>query len=46
MPPRFGMSEKSIGRIELTSIAVEFQVADTMLKAGNFRLLLFSRNST
>jgi microcompartment protein CcmL/EutN len=34
------MSEKSIGLIELTSVAAGFQVADTMLKAGNVRLLL------
>ena len=34
------MAEKSIGLIELSSIAAGFQVADTMLKAGNVRLLL------
>ena len=34
------MSEKSVGLIELSSIAAGFQVADTMLKAGNVRLLL------
>ncbi|HLP75793.1 MAG TPA: BMC domain-containing protein [Candidatus Paceibacterota bacterium] len=34
------MTERSIGLIELTSIAAGFQVADTMLKAGNVRLLL------
>ena len=34
------MIEKSIGLIELSSIAAGFQVADTMLKAGNVRLLL------
>jgi microcompartment protein CcmL/EutN len=34
------MTEKSIGLIELSSIAAGFQVADTMLKAGNVRLLL------
>jgi microcompartment protein CcmL/EutN len=34
------MSEKSIGLIELSSIAAGFQVADTMLKAGNVRLFL------
>jgi microcompartment protein CcmL/EutN len=34
------MGEKSIGLIELSSIAAGFQVADTMLKAGNVRLLL------
>lgn len=34
------MVEKSIGLIELSSIAAGFQVADTMLKAGNVRLLL------
>jgi len=32
--------EKSIGLIELSSIAAGFEVADTMLKAGNVRLLL------
>ena len=34
------MIEKSIGLIELSSIAAGFQVADTMLKAGNVRLIL------
>jgi microcompartment protein CcmL/EutN len=34
------MSERSIGLIELSSVAAGFQVADTMLKAGNVRLLL------
>ena len=34
------MSEKSIGMIELSSVAAGFQVADTMLKAGNVRLYL------
>lgn len=34
------MSERSIGLIELTSIAAGYAVADTMLKAGNVRLLL------
>ena len=34
------MLEKSVGLIELTSIAAGFQVADIMLKAGNVRLLL------
>ena len=34
------MTEKSIGLIELSSIAAGFMVADTMLKAGNVRLLL------
>jgi len=34
------MNEKSIGLIELSSIAAGFLVADTMLKAGNVRLLL------
>jgi microcompartment protein CcmL/EutN len=34
------MNEKSIGLIELTSIAAGFQVADTMLKAGTVRLML------
>jgi microcompartment protein CcmL/EutN len=34
------MTEKSIGLIELSSIAAGFAVADTMLKAGNVRLLL------
>lgn len=32
--------ERSIGLLELSSIAAGFQVADTMLKAGNVRLLL------
>jgi len=34
------MSEKSIGLVELSSVAAGFQVADTMLKAGNVRLIL------
>ncbi len=34
------MSEKSIGLLELSSVAAGFLVADTMLKAGNVRLLL------
>jgi microcompartment protein CcmL/EutN len=34
------MPEKSIGLIELSSVAAGFAVADTMLKAGNVRLLL------
>ena len=34
------MTEKSIGLIELSSVAAGFLVADTMLKAGNVRLLL------
>lgn len=34
------MSDKSIGLIELSSVAAGFAVADTMLKAGNVRLLL------
>src|SRR5512133_9272 len=34
------MIEKSIGLIELSSVAAGFQVADTMLKAGDVRLLL------
>jgi len=34
------MNEKSIGLIELSSVAAGFQVADTMLKAGTVRLLL------
>jgi microcompartment protein CcmL/EutN len=34
------MAEKSIGLIELSSVASGFEVADTMLKAGNVRLLL------
>ncbi len=34
------MSERSVGLIELSSVAAGFQVADTMLKAGNVRLLL------
>jgi microcompartment protein CcmL/EutN len=34
------MNEKSIGLIELSSVAAGFKVADTMLKAGNVRLLL------
>ena len=34
------MPEKSIGLVELSSVAAGFQVADTMLKAGNVRLIL------
>lgn len=34
------MAERSIGLIELSSVAAGFQAADTMLKAGNVRLLL------
>ena len=34
------MIEKSIGLIELSSIAAGFAVADTMLKAGDVRILL------
>lgn len=34
------MSEKSVGLVELSSVAAGFEVADTMLKAGNVRLLL------
>lgn len=34
------MKEKSIGLIELSSVAAGFAAADTMLKAGNVRLLL------
>ncbi len=34
------MSQKSIGLIELSSVASGFSVADTMLKAGDVRLLL------
>ncbi len=34
------MSEKSVGLIELSSIAAGFAVADSMLKAGNVRLYL------
>jgi microcompartment protein CcmL/EutN len=34
------MPEKSIGLIELSSVAAGFEIADTMLKAGNVRLLL------
>ncbi len=34
------MNDKSIGLIELSSVAAGFQVADTMLKAGTVRLLL------
>lgn len=34
------MNEKSLGMIELSSVAAGFQVADTMLKAGNVRLVL------
>jgi microcompartment protein CcmL/EutN len=34
------MNERSLGLIELSSVAAGFQVADTMLKAGNVRLIL------
>jgi microcompartment protein CcmL/EutN len=34
------MSEKSVGLIELSSIAAGFAVSDAMLKAGNVRLYL------
>ena len=34
------MNQRSIGLIELSSIAAGFLVADTMLKAGNVQLLL------
>lgn len=34
------MSEKSIGLLELSSIAAGFQVADTMLKVSDVRILL------
>lgn len=34
------MNERSIGLIELSSVAAGFEVADTMLKAGNVRLIL------
>jgi microcompartment protein CcmL/EutN len=34
------MTDKSIGLIELSSVAAGFVVADTMLKAGNVRLIL------
>jgi microcompartment protein CcmL/EutN len=34
------MSQKSMGLIELSSVAAGFLVADTMLKAGNVELLL------
>lgn len=34
------MNENSIGLIELSSVAAGFAVADTMLKAGNVRILL------
>lgn len=34
------MTEKSVGLIEMSSIAAGFAVADTMLKAGNVRLYL------
>jgi microcompartment protein CcmL/EutN len=34
------MNQKSIGLIELTSVAAGFQVADTMLKAGTVHLIL------
>lgn len=34
------MNEKSVGLIELSSVAAGFAVADTMLKAGNVHLIL------
>jgi microcompartment protein CcmL/EutN len=34
------MNDKSLGMIELSSVAAGFQVADSMLKAGNVRLFL------
>ncbi|HLX68352.1 MAG TPA: BMC domain-containing protein [Verrucomicrobiae bacterium] len=34
------MQDKSIGLIELSSVAAGFEVADTMLKAGTVRLIL------
>jgi microcompartment protein CcmL/EutN len=34
------MSEKSVGMLELSSVAAGYQVADIMLKAGNVRLIL------
>ena len=34
------MTQKSVGLIELSSVAAGFLVADTMLKAGNVHLLL------
>jgi microcompartment protein CcmL/EutN len=34
------MTERSIGLIELSSVAAGFAVADAMLKAGNVRLML------
>jgi microcompartment protein CcmL/EutN len=34
------MNERSLGLIELSSVAAGFLVADTMLKAGNVRLVL------
>lgn len=34
------MNQKSIGLIELSSVAAGFAVADTMLKAGNVHLIL------
>ncbi len=34
------MNEKSVGLIELSSIAAGFSVADTALKAGNVKLML------
>jgi microcompartment protein CcmL/EutN len=34
------MNERSIGLIELSSVAAGFEVADTMLKAGNVHLIL------
>jgi len=37
---KINMSEKSLGLIELSSIAAGFEAADVMLKAGNVHLLL------
>lgn len=34
------MNEKSVGMIELSSVAAGYMVADTALKAGNVRLML------
>jgi len=34
------MNEKSVGLIELSSIAAGFSVADSALKAGNVKLML------
>jgi len=37
------MAEKFVGLIELSSIAAGFQVADTILKAGDVRLFCRAR---